>query len=265
MPFAQINGQRIFYTDTGGDGPAIVFSHGLLMDHEMFAPQVTALSDRYRCISWDERGHGKTAGESLLAFSYYDSANDLAALLDHLGIEQAVLAGMSQGGYLSLRCALTHPARVRALILIDTQAGAEDPATMVGYQQLVDDWTANGLSEAVAGIIESIILGQGWPGAEQWKAKWKAWRPANLLGCIQTLASRDDITGKVGGISVPTLVVHGESDAAIPMSAAQYLADTIPQATLVPVPGAGHAANLTHPDATNAAIEHFLTKLPAVS
>jgi pimeloyl-ACP methyl ester carboxylesterase len=258
MPFAHINGQRIFFTDTGGHGPTIVFSHGLLMDSEMFAPQVAALSDRYRSITWDERGHGKTAGETLAPFSYYDSADDLVALLDHLGIQQAVLAGMSQGGYLSLRCALTHPARVRALILIDTQAGGEDPAKMAGYQQLVDDWTANGLSDAVAGIIEGIILGQGWPGAAQWKTKWKTWSPANLIGCIQTLASRDDISARVGDITIPALVIHGESDVAIPMAAAQALAGSMANASLVRIPGAGHAANLTHPEPTNAAIEDFL-------
>jgi pimeloyl-ACP methyl ester carboxylesterase len=265
MPIAQVNGQRIFFSDSGGNGPAIVFSHGLLMDHEMFAPQVAALSDRYRCITWDERGHGKTAGDTLPPFSYYDSANDLVALLDHLGIQRAVLAGMSQGGYLSLRCALTQPARVRALILIDTQAGPEDPGKMAGYRQLVDDWAANGLSDAVAGIIESTILGEGWPGAEQWKSKWKAWTPANLVGCIQTLASRDDITAKIGAISVPTLVLHGDKDAAIPVSAAQYLASTISKAAFIAIQGAGHAANLTHPEPTNAAIEDFLARLAAAA
>src|SRR5258706_81505 len=110
----------------GRNGPGVVFSPGLVMDREMFAPQVRALRNRYRCITWDERGHGGTAGDRLAPFSYYDSANDLAALLKHLGVAQAVLAGMSQGGFLSLRCALTHPDVVRALILIDTQAGCED-------------------------------------------------------------------------------------------------------------------------------------------
>jgi pimeloyl-ACP methyl ester carboxylesterase len=170
---------------------------------------------------------------------------------------------MSQGGYLSLRCALTQPARVRALILIDTQAGPEDPAKMAGYQQMVDDWTTNGLSDAVAGIIESIILGQGWPGAAQWKAKWRDWSPVNLTGCIQTLASRDDISARVREIAVPALVVHGESDVAIPMQAAQFLTDAMANARLVTIPGAGHAANLTHAEPVNAAIEGFLKQLEA--
>jgi pimeloyl-ACP methyl ester carboxylesterase len=74
------------------------------MDSSMFAPQVAALQSRYRCIVWDERGHDQTATGACAPFSYYDSADDLAALLAHLGLKQAVLIGMSQGGYLSLRC-----------------------------------------------------------------------------------------------------------------------------------------------------------------
>src|SRR5882757_11137393 len=70
MPYANVNGQRLYYEDTGGAGPVIIFSHGLLLDGTMFAPQVAALGNKYRCIIWDERGHGKTAGETLEPFSY---------------------------------------------------------------------------------------------------------------------------------------------------------------------------------------------------
>src|SRR5450432_3623021 len=80
MPTARVNGQTIAYEDTGGDLPAIVFSHGLMMDRTMFAPQVEALRNRWRCIAWDERGHGGTAGAPLAPLTYYDSADDLAAL-----------------------------------------------------------------------------------------------------------------------------------------------------------------------------------------
>src|SRR5262245_1848692 len=107
MPYADVNGQRLYYEDSGGSSPAIVFSHGILLDGSMFAPQVAALRDRYRCITWDQRGHGRTAGETLKPFTYYDSANDAAALLAFLGIDSAILAGVSQGAFLGLRCALT--------------------------------------------------------------------------------------------------------------------------------------------------------------
>ena len=263
MPIAEVNGQRIYYDDTGGSGPPVVFSHGLFMDHEMFAPQVEALKDRYRCITWDERGHACTASDTLPAFTYYDSADDLAALLAHLGIERAVLAGMSQGGFLSLRCALTHPQIVRALILIDTQAGQEDPAALEGHMQLAGAWAEHGLSDEMASIIEGIILGDGWSGAKAWKDKWKQIKPANMLGCMNTLATRDDITAKLGQIKVPALVVHGDKDAAIALGLAEKLTAGLPNAKLVVVPGGGHAANLTHADVVNPAIAAFLDGLGA--
>ncbi|HUO11305.1 MAG TPA: alpha/beta hydrolase [Caulobacteraceae bacterium] len=261
MPIAEVNHQRLYYEDSGGSGPAVIFSHGLLMDHEMFAPQVEALRSKYRCITWDERGHGGTASDTLAPFTYYDSANDLAALLAHLGVKQAVLAGMSQGGFLSLRCALTHPEVVRALVLIDTQAGVEDPERLKGHMQLATTWASQGLSDEIASIVESIILGDGWAGAEAWKAKWRQVKPVNLMGCMHTLAARDDVTARLGEIRVPALVIHGDKDAAIELSLAERLAAGLENAELVVIPGAGHAANLTHPELVNPAIARFLEGL----
>ena len=91
MTYADVNGQRLYYEDGGGDGPAIVLSHGFLMDHEMFAPQVAALAPEFRVITWDERGFGDTGFDGK-PFTYWDSARACLGLLDHLGIEQAVAA-----------------------------------------------------------------------------------------------------------------------------------------------------------------------------
>ncbi|WP_027013853.1 alpha/beta fold hydrolase [Comamonas composti] len=262
MPVAHVNGQALHYEDTGGDGPVIVFSHGLLMDGSMFAPQVQALRSHWRCITWDERGHGKTATGHCAPFSYYDSADDVVALLAHLGVQRAVFAGMSQGGYLSLRAALRHPQAVRALVLIDTQALPEDPAQMAGHQLIVQEWMESGLSDERAHTIEHIILGQGWEGAAAWRAKWKSMQPGDLLACFTTLGTRDDISADIAGIKVPALVLHGDQDQAIDLPRAQAMARTLPQAQMVTIPGAGHAANLTHPEPVNAALRQFLAQLP---
>ncbi len=96
MPYAAVNGQRIYFEDTGGDGPPVILSHGFLMDHEMFAPQLEALVPEFRVITWDERGFGETQYDGQ-PFSYWDSANDCLGMLKHLGIDRAVLGGMSQG------------------------------------------------------------------------------------------------------------------------------------------------------------------------
>lgn len=260
MPIANINGQSIYFEDSGGAGFPVVFSHGLLMDHAMFMAQVQALSGRYRCIAWDERGHGQTQ-DATGPFSYYDSADDLAALLAHLGIKQAVLAGMSQGGYLSLRAALKYPHMVQALILIDTQAQPEDPAKLPGYIQMVEDWAQHGLSDETSTIIEHIILGAGYVDAAIWKTKWKQFRAPNLLQLFHTLGTRDDISNRLAEIHAPALVLHGEADAAIETARARDMANRLPHAELVIIPDAGHAANLTHAAEVNPHIERFLASL----
>jgi len=105
LPTHEINGQQIYYEDSGGQGAPVVFSHGLLMDHEMFASQVDALRSQYRVVTWDQRCHGVTE-TTIDPFTYWESADDLAGLLNNNGIEHPVLVGMSQGGFVSLRFAL---------------------------------------------------------------------------------------------------------------------------------------------------------------
>ena len=261
MPHAEVNGQRLYVEDTGGDGPPVVLSHGFLMDHEMFAPQVDALRGRYRVVTWDERGCGatETDGEP---FTYWDTARDVLGLLDHLGIERAVLGGMSQGGFLSLRAALLAPERVRALVLLSTQAGTEDPGNVAGYQQMHDTWVTVGPVDELAGVIAGLIIDEPGENA-RWIAKWQA-RPKELLTApFDCLMNRDDVTDRLGEITCPALVVHGTADAAIPMAKAEALAAGLPGARgVVRVPGA-HAANLTHPGPVNEAILEFLAGLPA--
>src|SRR5260370_15504492 len=105
MPLSKINGQWIHYEDTGGYLLPLVLAHGLLMDQEMFAPQVEALSSRFRVIAWDARCHGETESTDD-PFSYWDLADDLRGLLDHLRIARAVIRGMSHGGLLALPVSL---------------------------------------------------------------------------------------------------------------------------------------------------------------
>ncbi len=261
MPTQVVNGTSISYSDTGGDGPVVVLSHGYLMDSSMFAPQVAALAPAYRVITWDERGFGGTpaAGE----FSYWDSAADLLGLLDQLGVGQAVLGGMSQGGFLSLRAALTAPDRVRALVLIDTQAGLEDPAAAPAYEQMEQVWMEQG-PVPVQDIVASIILGP--PGGpvdyQPWFAKWAEADRDQLRFAFRCLMDRDDITGRLAEIGCPALILHGTADAAIPMARAEALRDGLAGATtLVAVDGGSHASNLSHPEPVNTAILEFLAGL----
>jgi 3-oxoadipate enol-lactonase len=260
MPHAAINGQRIWFEDSGGSGPAVILAHGFLMDQEMFAPQVAALSPAYRVITWDERGFGKTEFDGN-PFTYWDSASDCLGLLDHLGIDRAVVGGMSQGGFVSLRVALTAPERVRGLILLDTQAGTEDPEVLGAYDEMRDTWLAVGPVDELADVVANIIIADPQTNPS-WIAKWQA-RPKELFEQpYATLTTRDDITDRLGEITCPAIVVHGAEDTAISMDRADALADGLVGAGAVVKVGGAHAANLTNPGPVNAALDHFLASLP---
>lgn len=255
MPIADLKAGRFHFHDSDGDGPALVFAHGFLMDHEMWELQVAELNSDYRCIVWDQRSHGATevGGRT----TYWDSANDELALLDELGIDDFVHIGMSQGGFIGLRVALTAPKRVRGLVFIDSQAGIEDPTMLPMYQSLLTAWVAREDRAGIAATVAQIILG---PNVDQeyWASKWLSTDP-DLEAMFDTLTSREDLHHRLSEIRCPALVVHGIEDVAIPMEKAQKLADGLPNADgVVKIERAGHSSNLADPLTVNAAIREFL-------
>jgi 3-oxoadipate enol-lactonase len=261
MTFATINGQKIYFEDTGGDGDVVILGHGFLMDHEMFVHQVAALRDAYRVITWDERGFGLTEfdGEP---FSYWDSAKDCLGLLDHLGIDRAVIGGMSQGGFLSMRAALLAPERCRALILLDTSTTLYDDDTRAANEGMIEMWLTVGPVDELALAVATIIIDDAVEDPK-WIAKWQARDKESLRQPGRCLMDRDDITGRLAEITCPALVVHGTEDTALTMADAELMASLLPDCDGVVKVGGAHAANLTNPVPVNAAILSFLATLPA--
>ena len=247
---------RLYFEDTGGDGAAVIFSHGILMDHEMFEPQVRGLSGEFRCISWDQRGHGQSDQEG--SWTYWDSAQDAIALLDHLELDHAFFCGMSQGGFLSLRAALLAPERVAGLALIDTQAGPENPDMLPIYQGMLAAWLAGptvDLAEGAAGII------LGPADHEPWVTKWLKLPHSWVEEPFATLAGREDIHDRLSEITCRALVIHGTADMAIPMALAEALCQGLSGCEgLVAIEGAGHAANLSHPGVVTEALRDFFRR-----
>ena len=259
MPIALVNGQHIAYEDSGQDLPAVVFSHGFLMDKSMFSAQVSEFASDYRCICWDERGFGDTPAKE--SFSYWDSADDLMALLDSLGIEQAVLAGMSQGGFLSLRAALRYPKRVKALILIDSGVHVDPPEVLAGYSEMMQHWMSDEPLGEVGANVAGLILGDA-ELEKQWTKIWESRDRYSLKYPSEALLTRDDIGDRISEISCPVIMIHGEEDFAIPLESAEQLSPRFPDSRgLVKVPGAAHAANMTHPNIVNPAIATFLASI----
>jgi pimeloyl-ACP methyl ester carboxylesterase len=231
------------------------------MDSDMFAGQVRALSGRHRVVTWDQRGHGRTESTDD-PYTYWDSVDDLAALLDHLDVDRAVVGGMSQGGFVALRFALRYPRRTAGLVLIDTQAGTEDPDKMLQYDLMHDVWVGSGPNDQLLEMVAAIIIGNRRPESAAWIAKWKALDPGRLTRIYRTLMDRDDVTDRLAEITAPALVIHGTDDSAIDLSLAEDLCQRLSHCDgVVRIEGAGHDSNETHPDPVNRSIEAFLSRI----
>jgi 3-oxoadipate enol-lactonase len=227
----------------------------------MFVHQVAALRDQYRVITWDERGFGahrvRRPAVHLLGLRERLPRSD-----DHLGIERAVVGGMSQGGYLSLRVALTAPERVRALILLDSGARARRARDLAANQGMVDMWLAVGPVDDLA---------RPWPRSSSTTRREPdvdrqvAGAPEGTDGRARSLPAhpRRREQPRLGEITCPALVVHGTEDTAITMEHAEEMAAGLVGCGGVVKVGGAHAANLTNPEPVNAAILDFLAGLPA--
>jgi pimeloyl-ACP methyl ester carboxylesterase len=266
MPYATVNGTRYAY-DEAGEGQLLLFGHGLLASRAMFRAQMDALSDRYRCVSIDWPGHGES-GWREEGFSFYDLAEDAAALIGELGAERAILAGLSQGGMIFMRLALTHPELVEALILLDTSAAPEPAETKPAYEQMAEilrDGDDEQRRQLVP-LVQNVLYGQTWLRGEPGGAEHEAevilgHPPAGVYAAWRAVADRDDITARLGEIAAPTLVICGAEDVATPPDRARELQAGIPGAELVWIPEAGHHSPIENPAPVTEALEMFLERL----
>jgi 3-oxoadipate enol-lactonase len=178
-----------------------------------------------------------------------------------LAIKRAVLGGMSQGGFLSLRAALLAPERVGALVLIDTQAGVEDPERLPGYRHMQQTWLEAGPVDELAEAIANLIIGDPVLNAA-WIAKWRTLPRETMRAPGDCLMDRDDISDRLSEISCPAIVFHGTADQSIEMEKAEQLCRGLAGcAGVVRIEGGSHAANLTHPEQVNGPLLEFLQSL----
>ncbi len=142
MATIDIDGVEIYYEDTGpgSTGETIAFSHGLLWGTELFAPQIAALRDRYRCIAWDHRGQGRSGADHRNTIDMELVWQDAAQLLDRLGSGPVHFCGLSMGGFTAMRMAARRPDLVRSLIMVETSADPE-PRDSVGRYRLLSNIT----------------------------------------------------------------------------------------------------------------------------
>lgn len=243
-----------------GDGPAVVFAHGTLMDRTMFDPQLSVLSDAYRCVAYDLRARTDRYADE---YDLDDLADDYAALLDGIGIDSAVLVGMSMGGFTALRAAERHPDRVEGVVLVDSDTGVHSEADREQYGALIERIEENGRpTDAGVEVAKHQLFGETTRKqrpelVEAWARKWYSYPGLAVHNEIASWLHRDDFTERARGLDVPALVTHGVEDASIEMEKAKATAEAL-GAKLERIPEAGHSSNLENPEATNAALREFL-------
>ena len=252
MPMLDRNGVKIHYEVHGTDQP-VLLSHGYSASSRMWDAQVKALSGKYQTIVWDMRGHGKSDYPATpAAYSAALTVEDMAAILDACSIKQAVIGGLSLGGFMSLAFHLKHPQRTRALMLFDTGPGFKNDQARAAWNQTAEkratDFDAHGL--AALGKSDEVRISQHRDAT-------------GLAGAARgMLAQQDDkVIRSLESIGVPTLVLVGADDTNF-LAATDYMAAKIKGSSKVVIRGAGHAANLHQPEAFNRAVGDFLGGLP---
>ncbi|HJP78996.1 MAG TPA: alpha/beta hydrolase [Pseudonocardiaceae bacterium] len=266
MSTAEVNGITIGYDDTGegaGPGETLVLVHGHPFDHSMWQPQVEYFrAEGWRVIAADLRGYGEsTVVPGITPLSTF--AEDIAALLDHLGIARFVLVGLSMGGQIALECHRLFPQRLIGLVLADTFAQAETPAGRADRERMADRLLREGMAGYAAEVLPKMVAPhniEALPAvAEFVSGMMRGAPPEGAAAALRGRARRPDYTEMLRTVVVPTLIVVGSDDQFTPVADAEYMYDRIPTSRLVIVDGAAHLPNLERPAEFNKALGQLLT------
>lgn len=265
MPNLDINGARIHYEETGEGPETLVFSHGLLMSGAMFDDQVAAFSDRYRCITFDHRGQGKSEVTSD-GYDMDSLSEDAALLIRKLDCAPCHFAGLSMGGFVGMRLAVRYPQLLKSLTLMDTTADPEPEENRGPYRRLafVGRWLGFRL---VAKPVMKIMFGRSFLDDPERKILRERCRERLIaLDRVGThraahgVINREGFYQQLGQINSATLILVGDEDVATPVSKSERMHSAIKNSELVVIPGAGHSASIEEPQAVNEALERFFSR-----
>lgn len=267
MPHLTTNGVSFYYEDTGGPNPAIVFSHGLLMSNRMFAAQVDALKDRYRCVAYDHRGQGQSSDPGGRAHDMETCFRDAVAIIEGLDARPCHFVGLSMGGFVGMRLAARRPDLLYSLSLLETSAESEPADNVPKYRKMafVAGWFG---TRRVVDRVMPILFGKTFmadPAMAQVRAAWRAEiaaRPRSIVRAVRGVIEREDVLEEITSIRLPTLVVVGDEDAATPPPKARRIQQLIPGSRLARIAAAGHSSTVEQPAEVTRVLSDFLASLP---
>jgi pimeloyl-ACP methyl ester carboxylesterase len=252
------NGVEVAY-ERAGSGPPLVLVHGAASDSRLWQPQLSALSDEFTVVAWDEPGAGRSS-DVPSDFGLADYADCLAAVIEAVGLGPAHVAGLSWGGTVVLELYRRRRELVRTLILVDTYAGwkgslpqEEVRARLTGVEEMLAAPPAE-FDATLPGLFAGDPPAEFVPLLERIEADV---RRESMWTQLSVMAEAD-LREMLPDVAVPTLLIWGDQDVRSPLSVARQFEEAIPDARLVVIPDCGHVSNLQQPDRFNEAVRDFL-------
>lgn len=266
MPQIRANNVEFFYEEKGSGPEVMLFSHGYLMDHTMYDHQVAAFKDEFRCIAYDQRGHGRS--EPITSSYDMDAiVNDAIGLIEALNIAPVHFVGMSTGGFVGLRLALRRPDLLKSLVLIDTSADPEEKSKLSQYNLLLKTVNLVGW-RPVIGRVMPILFYEVFledPNRQEEVKKWRSIITGHNVKAVtafgKAIFARDSVTSQLSNIKTPTVIIVGKHDVATPSAYAQTMADRIHDTHLRVIPDAGHSSPVEKPRAVVDAMRAFYERV----
>lgn len=253
MEKVNVNGVQLAY-ERRGKGSPLVLLHGFPLDHHLWDEVVPLLEDTFDVILPDLRGFGESTTVDS-PYSMDDYAADIAGLLDQLGVQRAAIVGHSMGGYAALAFARLYPERVSGLGLVSSQVLADAPERKEGRYKSAADVSANGIESVVATMTPKFTSDERLQSYA--RESMEQQQPAAYVGALKAMAERADSTALLPSFSFPVVIVHGDTDALIPIDRAREVKEALPQAHLVEISGAGHIPMLEAKEKTAEALKHL--------
>ena len=246
--------------DVQGDGPAMLFIHGFPLDRTMWRHLVATLTG-WRRIAPDLRGMGlsEVPADSYTVAEY---ADDLAELLAVLDVDEAVVCGLSMGGYIAFELLRRHPGKVMGLVLVSTRAAPDDAQGKNSRDDMIRTVEQGGPEAIVDRMLPKLLAPSSLTAMPQVVEHVRTMIAGNpkrgVIGALEAMRDRVDATSLLNEINVPTLVVAGREDQLIPAAQSKKLADAIPGAQFTQIPEAGHIPPMEQPIAMSRVVREFL-------
>lgn len=267
MPRIRVNGVELYYEDTEAGDETIVFSHGLLMNLNMFDDQIAGLKERYRCVAYDHRGQGRSEVVNQ-PYTIETNYEDALAFINALALGPCHFVGLSMGGFVGMRLAARHPDLVKSLVLLDTSAEPEPKENLLNYNvlKLAARWLG---PRFVVNPVMKVMFGETFlndPAQAERREKWKKNISAtSRIGAglaAGAVLNRDGVVDELANITAPTLILVGDEDVATVPAKSQLIHERIPNSKFLTIPRAGHSATIEQPEAVTVAMTEFYRALP---